>query len=853
MRHSSSRSKHVAFLEPNSSHEESKNGDHYPVYLGQKYSYIARDDQDDDSSVFRDVVTPSPEGNGKIDEILGPPPAPTFLVPNASDVNDEASASKNSKSKSSSGSGGSRKQNGESTRMPREEPLVKMTATKYHAANDMEDTSEGKDDTPEVLTVTVHKVSQGEKIGIFVGLKKFSYGKRLVVSRVAPDGKFANSGVEAGDIVVSINGKNMLEKPSSQEAFGTYLLWWLEGRVKSILLLMYPFKLLNFSPDIVLAATDRVTFVVQKQGINDDSRSISGSTISSISRDFGYASTPERSGAKAGTQTSCTDEILEKKMAPDGSMILSKETDISEPVVIKANESWKLSGALAVAVKLTSANQNPGIQIGTRETSIGRVLYVSEISQTSPFAQTPLRVGDILLSINDIDLEENADVVGAYSALGNSKDEISIVARKAAESLNEFLYERKERTKAFCERKAVRSTQANLVNNSPDKSQRSSSTSGSRRTKPVERTESDQQKNKETSIVKPQTKSDPGNDSFEFDEESYGASLNGYNSSKQIKIVKSHPHESVGLDLEPIETDWGKLLTVANILPNSKAAKTPIKVGDAILAINGVDLRDSPDVEAAFSVIKRARSEVIVDIQQLSLYPIEVSSADSKPQDNITILAHDTVGVVRTRTFDSNDDFIAQTGTLKIAGRLDNTSVSGDWTENAPEIDANREALVIPASSLADGGSPTPNPPKKHRKVWVTIRKEYPSEKVGITFAALEKRLIVTNVSPSGLLRGTPVLPGDTILSINGADFSVDPDARYAFELVCMAPEEVLLEVLKTGYAIDAKNHDSKSCLRRPFGCGQKKTQEYAVRLERYPKDDDGETLSTSLADPVQF
>lgn len=76
---------------------------------------------------------------------------------------------------------------------------------------------------PNLYSVTVHKTSKADKIGIYAHLDdSSSYGKRLVVSHVAPDGKFANTIIKEGDIMVSINGEDMIENPNLQKALGEY-------------------------------------------------------------------------------------------------------------------------------------------------------------------------------------------------------------------------------------------------------------------------------------------------------------------------------------------------------------------------------------------------------------------------------------------------------------------------------------------------------------------------------------------------------------------------------------------------------------------------------------------------------
>ncbi|KAL3919830.1 MAG: hypothetical protein SGILL_003555 [Bacillariaceae sp.] len=824
------------------------------------------DDGDEESSVFRDVMTPSPEGT--IGEILGP-----IIMATAAEEkdilgpmqqsrhynNNNSSSSSPSPSTSSSyllpqTSTVAEKENQLSYASLRDETEEEAEEAEHHSiVNDDDDDDDDGPRTTMIRTVTVHKVSQNDKIGIYVGIKKYYAGAsgasgtttttRMVVSRVAPDGKFAGTGVEVGDIVVSINGIDMTERPSSQVAF-----------------------------EIVKSAQDRVTFVVQKQrggggggsgggfggevNNNDDAQSsIGGTTISSVSRvskNWTLSSTPERNVSRRGAVASelavseDASSSMRRKMMSDGSMVMMKDASISDPIPIKANESWKLSGAIIVVVKMKSSTQNPGIGLGTKETPFGRVLHVADITPTSPFAKTPLNMGDIILSINDVNLEENADVVDAYSALGKSKDEVRVVARKSEESLMKFLEERKSRGKAGIDEKSNSKREVAVL---PQVSLDPVSSVVQERSAPPSSPNGTNPPRLAVSSVPSETPDQtPREKSFEFDEESYGASLNGYNSSKLISIAKSLSHERIGLDLASVSTEWGTLVTVAGITPNSKAAATNLRVGDAILAINGIDFRENADVERAHSVINRARRDVNIAIQQLSLLPADVPAEQSDFNEEITILESNDVGVVRTRTFDSNEDLLAGSKNLKIAGTLDeqetidvstrSRSLAGHWQmpiqQQEDEDDDGKASLPSLRSRRA-------------RKVWVTLVKEHSREKVGITFAAIEDKLIVTDVSPSGLLRDAPVCAGDTILSINGFNFRGDPDAQYASALVAKAPDELLFEILKTGYAIGHDKAQSKSCLGR-MACSRSKEQD-TLYLARDGKDDG--TLSMGDGDWV--
>jgi hypothetical protein len=76
---------------------------------------------------------------------------------------------------------------------------------------------EGED---QQIVFTVRKKSLDDRIGVFVGVCQLPCGPRLVVTKVSSNGKFAESPIEKGDIVVSINGKDFLNNPNSEEALG---------------------------------------------------------------------------------------------------------------------------------------------------------------------------------------------------------------------------------------------------------------------------------------------------------------------------------------------------------------------------------------------------------------------------------------------------------------------------------------------------------------------------------------------------------------------------------------------------------------------------------------------------------
>lgn len=101
---------------------------------------------------------------------------------------------------------------------PRTRPKLRIDRPLLRAPNVEKPVWQSSD----TVAVTVKKEGAKDKIGINVGLKDLACGVRLVVSKISPNGKFANSPIEMGDIVVSINGKKFLENPNPEDALGEY-------------------------------------------------------------------------------------------------------------------------------------------------------------------------------------------------------------------------------------------------------------------------------------------------------------------------------------------------------------------------------------------------------------------------------------------------------------------------------------------------------------------------------------------------------------------------------------------------------------------------------------------------------
>lgn len=72
------------------------------------------------------------------------------------------------------------------------------------------------------MTVSILKKQLDDKVGINVGLELIGFRDRLVVTKIAANGLFAESPIQEGDIVASINSHNFLENPHTEDALGMF-------------------------------------------------------------------------------------------------------------------------------------------------------------------------------------------------------------------------------------------------------------------------------------------------------------------------------------------------------------------------------------------------------------------------------------------------------------------------------------------------------------------------------------------------------------------------------------------------------------------------------------------------------
>ena len=491
--------------------------------------------------------------------------------------------------------------------------------------------------------------------------------------------------------------------------------------------------------------------------------------------------------------------IHKRMINPDGSITVSTDEhslDGTAPRML-VNESINISGTMRITVTKQSKDERLGLQLLTREGSGGRVLFISKIDPNGLFGRTPLRVGDVVLSVNSFSFQDNADAGLASSVIRSADKDITIVARKSESSLHDFLL-----------------NQANRMYSSETNSRAS-----------------------ESAHFRP-----PSNSA----EDAYDTPIEGKNKTMEVTFRKKHPSDRVGISMATRNTKLGNFLVVTSISPNGAAANTELKAGDVILSVNGVDFEEDPDTEHAARVIRLASDVVDIKFQRISGWrpAAAENSRPKKTQITQTILPGGE-RVVKTETLKEDgtttvkiEEFIPPQGIhlplplgrteSDISGLhsldMSEASVAASYDESMLRMRGDRVGVERGKSGVAwgtaIGGSPArsradsdPNRPahrilpevdsKSFKPTTIVAFKTDPDQEVGLVLDNVKGSLVVAKISPTGMFAGKPILPGDRVVSVNSISFRDDPDVSMAQALIDNAYQEVRVEILKSEKGAD--------------------------------------------------
>jgi C-terminal processing protease CtpA/Prc len=222
-------------------------------------------------------------------------------------------------------------------------------------------------------SVTVRKSDPKQKAGI--RLEQETDG-RIRVSNIASNGLFADSEIEIGDIVLSINSKRLTAGQGPEDLV-----------------------------DVIRNAKTKVTVVVKKTNMEPRKEAPVKKNPDEISDN----NTVRRDSYYTG----------KTKHKRDGSISL-KYTDADDKKAAQTTDVTTISATKAIE------NEDAGLVFAIHN----KMLFLSEMAADSIFQDTSLEVGDRVLSINDMNFRGYADAAQAQTIVKKAKKAVTVIVEK---------------------------------------------------------------------------------------------------------------------------------------------------------------------------------------------------------------------------------------------------------------------------------------------------------------------------------------------------------------------------------------------------------------------------------------
>ena len=255
-----------------------------------------------------------------------------------------------------------------------------------------------------------------------------------------------------------------------------------------------------------------------------------------------------------------------------------------------------------------------------------------------------------------------------------------------------------------------------------------------------------------------------------------GTSSSSFGSLSCITVRKKDPSSKAGIQLEQ---DSKGQVTITNIASNGLFAKTDLKVGDIVLAVNKKKLSEGEGPEVLMNIVHKF-STISISVKK----PSRASSIGAplkrrpkkKQRDRCSILwgssHHHKLKPRKHPPRDTKNSFIdAYYGDLAQC----NSDESGPLKL---ENDTTKTTQDDPTNCLT-----------------ISASKASPSQCIGVDMKVKNNRLVVKSVSDDGIFWTTNLMPGDIILSINDLSFRKFADVQYAISTMEKAPLMVTLIV----------------------------------------------------------
>lgn len=399
----------------------------------------------------------------------------------------------------------------------------------------------------EFTSVTVRKDDPKEKAGIRLEMES---NGRVKVTNIAKNGLFADSEVEIGDIVLSINGKRL----SKGEGAETMI-------------------------DVIARAKSKVTVVVKKTNV-------APRVAEKVKRDL--------SGAEDNNVKKLhTFYVSEAQHKEDGSLAISND---------KAKEQKKKVQVVSTTISANKEDQpgdgeldeTAGIELVVQS----KKMFVNHISKTSIFQTTDLEVGDRVLSINDCNFREFADAGYGSTIVRKAKNAVTLVVDKGADGFTPVAPST-GKEKPTRRRSRSNSSRASRTSRTSKSGGKESKTTLKRMPK----------RKSNESIVSDLDSTDSFSEGS-FGEEEFGAALPmKQNEYREIVIAapKEFSKQEVGVTFDQKKN---KYLAVHKIRDSSIFVNTSLEPGDIILEINDIDFRRKPDKLKALKACMKTKETV---------------------------------------------------------------------------------------------------------------------------------------------------------------------------------------------------------------------------------------------------
>lgn len=410
--------------------------------------------------------------------------------------------------------------------------------------------------TGKLMSITVRKDTPESKAGI--QLEQDKHGQ-VTVKNIAKNGLFGATELEIGDIILSVNRRRLSEGEGPEvlmkvvHQFNTISIALRKPPPSGVPLKRRKKKATAGSKDNGQSKTDTYYDGSAKHNADGSLR---------VERDSGESSSKHKRKKKTKTVT-----ISAKKKAEASPRSVTKSPH--------------------------SSSSGVGLELGIENDK----LIVKRISQQSIFRSTNLSLGDRILSINDMSFRRYVDIEYAMKIIKNAKLMVTLVVEKKKSSSPLSMQKNSKKTRSTHKRKEKKS--ASIANDSANGSSQD-----------------------DDDVSSDSSHNNNDDDEFAIDGGEYEFATETKFLIERYKPVtisapKSAYSQNAGLDFKVVKTTRGSScgrkttwVYVDKIAGDSIFHKTSLKVGDKIMSINDVDLRQAPDMTLAYKTCCRATETV---------------------------------------------------------------------------------------------------------------------------------------------------------------------------------------------------------------------------------------------------